>query len=59
MDPVLGGSLFISDPNARKIYKLRSMSDKSLSRAQLTTNIDVVVGTGASCYPLQKGKDMS
>ena len=57
MSPVPGSSLYMSDPNDRKIYKLRSMdqSEISRSRAQLIVNFDVVAGTGESCYPLQRG----
>ncbi|XP_030066133.1 teneurin-1 [Microcaecilia unicolor] len=49
MDP-LSESLYLSDTNTRKVYKLKSLSETK----ELMKNVDVVAGTGDQCLPFDQ-----
>jgi len=56
VNPNADGLLYFSDPNQKKIFRLRRMSmPKNRHSRDLTSNIELVAGSGASCYPLQEG----
>ena len=44
------GSLFISDTNSRRIYRVRSLTGGRL----LSDNAEVVAGTGEQCLPFDE-----
>ncbi|XP_078481639.1 teneurin-3 isoform X2 [Ciona intestinalis] len=55
IDPTQGGLLYFSHPNERRIYRLRQMTlTSSRSPRDLTSNYEVVAGSGRTCYPLQE-----
>uniref|UniRef100_A0A8C6M5K8 Teneurin-2 n=1 Tax=Nothobranchius furzeri TaxID=105023 RepID=A0A8C6M5K8_NOTFU len=49
VDPV-SGSLFLSDTNSRRIYRVRSLTGGRL----LSDNAEVVAGTGEQCLPFDE-----
>lgn len=49
MDPV-SESLYLSDTNTRKVYKLRSLVETK----DLSKNFEVVAGTGDQCLPFDQ-----
>nr|XP_039266115.1 teneurin-3-like isoform X3 [Styela clava] len=61
VSPSLDGTLYYSDPNGKRVYKIRNMnpqprgSRRILSAADLSTNMEVLAGTGATCLPLVQG----
>lgn len=60
--PTSSGTLYYSDPNAKRIYKIRNMNPRvrsgrrSLSGTDVASNMEVVAGTGEACLPLTEGK---
>uniref|UniRef100_A0A803TL62 Teneurin-2 n=1 Tax=Anolis carolinensis TaxID=28377 RepID=A0A803TL62_ANOCA len=51
VDPV-SGSLYVSDTNSRRIYRVRSLTGAK----DLATNSEVVAGTGEQCLPFDEGR---
>ncbi|XP_042526153.1 teneurin-2 isoform X3 [Dipodomys spectabilis] len=51
VDPV-SGSLFVSDTNSRRIYRVRSLSGAK----DLAGNSEVVAGTGEQCLPFDEAR---
>lgn len=51
MDPV-SGSLYVSDTNSRRIYKVKSLSGTK----DLAGNSEVVAGTGEQCLPFDEAR---
>lgn len=49
MDP-MSESLYLSDTNTRKVYKLKSLVETK----DLTKNFEVVAGTGDQCLPFDQ-----
>ena len=51
MDPV-SGSLYVSDTNSRRIYKVKSLAGTK----DLAGNSEVVAGTGEQCLPFDEAR---
>lgn len=51
VDPV-SGSLFVSDTNSRRIYRVKSLSGAK----DLAGNSEVVAGTGEQCLPFDEAR---
>uniref|UniRef100_A0A670YS97 Teneurin-2 n=1 Tax=Pseudonaja textilis TaxID=8673 RepID=A0A670YS97_PSETE len=51
VDPVLG-SLYVSDTNSRRIYKIKSLTGAK----DLAGNSEVVAGTGEQCLPFDEAR---
>lgn len=51
MDPV-SGSLYVSDTNSRRIYKVKSLTGTK----DLAGNSEVVAGTGEQCLPFDEAR---
>lgn len=51
MDPV-SGSLYVSDTNSRRIYKVKSL----IGTKDLAANSEVVAGTGEQCLPFDEAR---
>lgn len=51
VDPVTG-SLYVSDTNSRRIYRVKSLSGAK----DLAGNSEVVAGTGEQCLPFDEAR---
>lgn len=61
VSPTPDGTLYYSDPNAKRVYKIRNMNPhprsgrRTLSGTDVASNMEVVAGTGEACLPLAQG----
>ncbi|XP_073507224.1 teneurin-2 isoform X11 [Phyllobates terribilis] len=51
VDPV-SGSIYLSDTNSRRIYKIKSLSGAK----DITTNSEVIAGNGEQCMPFDEAR---
>ncbi|KAM4675330.1 teneurin-2 isoform 1-T1 [Discoglossus pictus] len=51
VDPV-SGSLFLSDTNSRRIYRIKTL----IGAKELATNLEVIAGNGEQCMPFDEAR---
>ncbi|XP_073476803.1 teneurin-2 isoform X4 [Aquarana catesbeiana] len=51
VDPV-SGSIYLSDTNSRRIYKIKSLTGEK----DATTNLEVIAGNGEQCMPFDEAR---
>lgn len=51
VDPV-SGSIYMSDTNSRRIYKIKSLTGAK----EITTNLEVIAGNGEQCMPFDEAR---